>query len=118
MSYQNNIAKESLSLKNHIVWPCFIFVTQNDPIMHNPNDKPINCFILLVFSNFSTFTQYMSASHGYITIGGTEYGGCGVDKKEGESLTSTRKINRHGDAHQLISMQVSRNCHATYALEL
>ena len=41
-----NIAKESLSLQNHIVWPCFIFVTQNAPIMHNPDDKPSNWFIL------------------------------------------------------------------------
>ena len=24
-------------------------------IMHNPNDKPSNCFILLVFSNFFNF---------------------------------------------------------------
>jgi hypothetical protein len=42
---------------------------------------------------FSIFTQYMSVSHGYSTIGGIEYGGCGKDKKEGESLTSTRQIN-------------------------
>ena len=35
----------------------------------------------------------MSASHGYNTIGGVEYGGWGEDKKEGESLISTRQIN-------------------------
>ena len=46
MSYQNNIAKESLSLQNHIVKPCFIFITQNTPIMHNPDDEPSNWFIL------------------------------------------------------------------------
>ena len=78
MSSQNNIAKESLSLQNHIVWPCFIFVTQNALIMHNPDDKPSNCFILKYFQTFLTFTQYMSASHGYSTMGGIEYdnGGC------------------------------------------
>ena len=46
MSYQNSIAKESLSLQNHIVRPCFNFVTQNVLIMHNPDDKPSNWFIL------------------------------------------------------------------------
>ena len=35
----------------------------------------------------------MSVSHGHSTIGGIEYGGCGEDKKEGDSLTSTRHIN-------------------------
>ena len=35
----------------------------------------------------------MSMSHAYNTIGGIEYGGSGEDKKEGESLTSTRCIN-------------------------
>ena len=44
---------------------------------------------------FSTFTQYMSVSHGYSTIGGIEYdgGGCGEDKKGEDGLTSTRRIN-------------------------
>ena len=42
---------------------------------------------------FATFMQYMCVSHGYRTIGGIEYGGCGEGKKEGESLTSTRRIN-------------------------
>ena len=81
MSSQNNIAKESLSLQNHIVWPCFIFITQNAPIMHNPDDKPSNCFILSLFKLFSTFTQYMSASHGHNTIGGIEYDGGGYVEK-------------------------------------
>ena len=85
MSYQNNIAKESLSLQNHIVRPCFIFITQNTPIMHNSNDKPSNCFILFnALHLFSTLTQYMSVSHGYSTMGGIEYddGGCVEKKKE------------------------------------
>ena len=52
MSYENIIAKESLSLQNRIVWPGFIFVTKNAPIMHNPDDKPSNCFILNLFKLF------------------------------------------------------------------
>src|SRR3989337_4494970 len=55
MSSQNNMAKESLSLHNHIVWLCSIFITQNIQIMHNPDDKPSNCFILLMFSNLFNF---------------------------------------------------------------
>ena len=68
MSSQNNMAKESLSLQNHIVWPCFIFITQNAPIMHNPDDKPSNWFILFnALQLFSTLMQYISASHGHST---------------------------------------------------
>ena len=36
MSSQNNMAKESSYLQNHIVRLCFIFITQNTPIMYNP----------------------------------------------------------------------------------
>ena len=35
----------------------------------------------------------MSVSHGHSTIGGIEYGGCGEEKKEEDSLTSTRRVN-------------------------
>ena len=57
-----------------------------------PRFKPSNCFILYFFQTFSTFTQYMSVSHGHSTI-------CGIEwwlwrKQKGEdSLTSTRHIN-------------------------
>ena len=61
--------------------------------MRNPDDKPSNCFILYYSQTFSTFTQYMTMSHGYSTIDGIEYGGCGEDKKGEDSLTSTRRIN-------------------------
>ena len=85
MSYENNIAKESLSLQNHIVWPCFIFVTQNAPIMHNPNDKPSNWFHTFErASAFSTLTQYMSASHGHSTMGGIVY-------DDGDCVEKTKK---------------------------
>ena len=69
---------------------------------------------------FSTFTQYMSMSHGYSTIGGIEYdgGGC-VEKTKREKVShQLGKLMGYGDAHQLILMQMSRDCHATDALEL
>ena len=59
----------------------------------------------------------MSVSHGHSTIGGID-GGCGEDKKEGDSLTSTRHINGLWRC-PLIDINVrSRDCHATDALEL
>ena len=48
---------------------------------------------------FSTFTQYMSGSHGRSTIGGIEYGGCGEDKKEIVSHQLGISTG-YGDAHQ------------------
>jgi len=39
----------------------------------------------------------MSVSHGHNTIGGIEYGGCGEDKKEGDSLTV---LMGYRDSHQ------------------
>ena len=78
------MAKESLSLQNHIVWLCFILSHKNAPIMHNPDDKPS---IVSYFSNlilFSTFTQYMSVSHGYNTMGGIQY-------NEGGYVENTKK---------------------------
>ena len=92
MSYQNNIAKESLSLQNHIVRLRFTFITQNTPIIYNPDDEPSNWFILFnALQLFSTLTQYMSASHGHSTM--VVYGGGCEDKKGEDSLTSTRHIN-------------------------
>ena len=53
-----------------------------------------------IFKTFSTFTQYMSVSHGYSTIGGIEYGGCGEDKKK-EIISHQLGISTgYGDAHQ------------------
>ena len=73
MSYQNNIAKESLSLQNHIVWLCSIFPTQNIYIMYDPGfGQAIGSYFQRA-SAFSTLTQYMSASHGYSTMGGIKY---------------------------------------------
>ena len=59
--------------------------------------------IVSYFSNlklFSTFTQYMSVSHGYNTIGGIEYGGCGEDKKK-EMVSHQLDVSTgYGDAHE------------------
>ena len=62
----------------------------------------------------------MSMSYGYNTIGGIEYdGGSCVDKTKEEKVShQLGKLMGYGDAHQSISMQVSRDCHATEALEL
>mgnify|MGYP005843290009 FL=1 len=70
--------------------------------MHNPDDKPNNCFILLMFSNFSTFTQYMSMSDGHNTIGGIE-GDCGEDKKKEIVSHQLGVSTGYGDAHQYIN---------------
>ena len=49
---------------------------------------------------FSTFTQYISVSHGYSTIGGIEYGGCEEDKKEKIVSHRLGVSTGYGDAHQ------------------
>ena len=61
----------------------------------------------------------MSASHGYSTMGGIEYddGDCVEKTKEGESLILTRIINRLWRCPS-IDVNMSRDCHATDALEL
>ena len=60
----------------------------------------------------------MSVSHGYNTIGGIEYygGGCVEKTKKGESLTSTRLINRLWRCPSIDVNARSRDCHATDAL--
>ena len=104
MSSQNNIAKESSSLQNHIVWLCSIFVTQNAPIMHNPNDKPSNWFHTFErASAFSTLTQYMSASHGHNTMGGIEYDDRGYVRRQKKRKMVSHQLGIlmcYGDAHQ------------------
>ena len=62
----------------------------------------------------------MSVSHGYNTIGGIEYDGGGyVETTKKEKVSHRLGISTvYGDVHQLISMLVSRVCHATDALEL
>ena len=59
----------------------------------------------------------MSVSHGYSTIGGIE-GGCEEKTKKEEVSHQQGKLMGYEYAHQLISMQVSRDFHAMDALEL
>ena len=48
---------------------------------------------------FSTFTQYMSVSHGHNTIGGID-GGCGEDKKREMVSHQLGVLMGYGDADQ------------------
>ena len=49
----------------------------------------------------------MSVSHGYSTIGGTEYDGGGYEEKTKREKVSHRRgeSTGYGDAHQLMSMR-------------
>ena len=78
MSYQNNIAKESLSLQNHIVRPCFNIVTQTFSSCITPMRSQAIISYFWCTQTFSIFTQYMTVSHGHSTMGVIEYdeGGC------------------------------------------
>ena len=75
---------------------------KNALILHTPDDKPSNCFILKQSQTFSTFTQYMTVSHGYSTMGGIEYddGDC-VEKTKKEKIVSHQLgvSTGYGDAH-------------------
>ena len=44
--------------------------------------------------------QHMNVSHGYSTIGGIEYGGCGEDKKKETVSHQLGVLTGYGDAHQ------------------
>ena len=60
--------------------------------------------------------QYMNVCHGCSTMDGIEGG---VRQKRRKKFShQLGKLIGYGDAHQLISVQVSRDCHATDALEL
>ena len=72
MSSQNNMAKESYPYK--IIQSGYapssshkIFISCTTPVSAK------RLFSYSIFSNLSTFTQYMSVSHGYSTIGGIEW---------------------------------------------
>ena len=77
--------------------------------------------IVSYFSNLkkiSTFTQYMSMSHGYSTMGGIEYDDGGCVEKTKKSLTLARLINRLWRCPSIDVNMRSMDCHATDALEL
>src|SRR6187399_2290162 len=64
-----------------------------------PRFQLSTCFHTLFFSNLSTFTQYMSVSHGYSTMGGIEVV---VEKTKKRKIVSHRLgvSTGYGDAHQ------------------
>ena len=92
MSSQNNMAKESYPYK----------IIQSGYAPSSPHKvfksctTPMTSQAIVSYSNFfktsSIFTQYMSVSHGYSTIGGIEWWLWRRQKGE-DSLTSTRRIN-------------------------
>ena len=89
MSSQNNMAKESSSLQNHIVLVMLHF--RHTRMLSSCTTPMTSQAIVSYFSNlklFSTFTQHMSVSHGYNTMGGIEYndGGC-VEKTKKEKVS-------------------------------
>ena len=119
MSFQNNMAKESYPYK--IIWSSYA--------PSSPHKIFTSCTTLITsqaidsyFSNlklFSTFTQYMSVSHGYSTMGGIEYDDGGyVEKTKRESPTLTRLINGLGRCPSIDVNARSRDGHAMDALEL
>ena len=73
-----------------------------------------------LFHTLSTFTQYMSMSHGHSTMGGIEYndGDCAEKTKKRESVILTRIINGLWRCPSIDVNMRSRDCHATDALEL
>ena len=100
--------KQSCLLK--ITWPKKVIPTKSYSlamlylhhtkylIMHNPDDKPSNCFILFnALQLFSTLTQYMSASHGHSIM--VVYGGGCKDKREEKVSHQLGVSTGYGDAH-------------------
>ena len=66
--------------------------------MHNPDDKPSNCSILLMFSNLFNFHAIHECEPGHSIIGGIN-GGCGEDKKKEIVSHQLGVSTGYGDAH-------------------
>ena len=92
MSFQNNMAKESYPYK--IIW--FAYAPSSPHKIFKSCTTPMTSQAIVSYfrrsQTFSTFTQYMSVSHGHSTIGGTKWWLWRRQKGE-DSLTSTRRIN-------------------------
>ena len=67
--------------------------------MHNHDESQAIVSYFSISQTFSTFTQYMSVSHGHSTVGGIE-GGCGEDKKKEIVSHQLGVSTGYGDAHQ------------------
>ena len=68
--------------------------------MHNPNEEPSNCFILLMFSNFFNPHAIHEREPWIEHYGGIEYGACGEEKKEKIVSHQLGVSTGYGDAHQ------------------
>ena len=120
MSSQNNMAKESSSLQNHIVRLCFIFVTQKCSQILHPLWQASQLFRTSIISNFFNFHAIHEREPWIYHYGWNRiwwWGLCGEDKK-GESLTLTRIINGLWRCPSIDVNMRSRDYHATDALEL
>ena len=92
MSSQNNMAKESYAYK--IIYSGYA-PSSSHKVFHHAQPPMTTQAIVSYFwcsQTFSIFTQYMSVSHGYSTIGGIEWWLWRRQKGE-DSVTSTRRIN-------------------------
>ena len=89
--FQNNMAKESYPYK--IIWSGYA-PSSPHKIFKSCTTLMTSQAIVSYFwcsQTFSTFTQYMSVSHGYSTIGGIEYDGGGWVEKTKRKKVSHRR---------------------------
>src|SRR6187399_1886956 len=103
------LTKQSCRLK--ILWLMKVIPTKSYSVGYAPSlshkifiscTTPISAkhlFSYSIFSNLSTFTQYMSVSHGHSTMGGIEVV---VEKTKRREIVSHRLVvsTGYGDAHQ------------------
>ena len=93
MSSQNNMAKKVIPTKSYSL--AMLYLHHTKYLNHaQPQLQAKQLFHTFdILKTFSIFTQYMSVSHGYSTIGGTEWWLWRRQKGGEDSLTSTRRIN-------------------------
>jgi hypothetical protein len=120
MSSQNNLANKAIPTKSYSLAMLHLHHTKYFKSCTTPMTSQAIVSYFSILKLFSTFTQYMSMSHGHSTMGGIEYndGGCVEKIKKGESLTLTRLISVLGRCPSIDVNARSRDCHATDALEL
>ena len=70
--------------------------------MHNPGFIQAIVSYFSILKLFSTFTQYMSVSHGHSTMGGIEYNDGGCEEK-------TKRRKSHIDATNQQAMEMPTN---------
>ena len=91
MSSQNNMAKESYPYK--IIWSGYALSSPHKVFKSCTTPMTSQAIVSYFWRSqtFSIFMQYMSVSHGYITMGGIEYddGDC-VEKTKKEKVSHWR----------------------------